>query len=521
MDKPVPKHITLLSKGKQTRKLLLGALKRNELFSGATPSQLNEMINAFRRVEITGPTTIIRQGTDQHAFFVVESGDLDVLVTEVQRTPTRNGMATRKVVRRTATLSKGNTFGERALMEERLSGSTFKTSGPCVLWTVDKGAFNTEFLTSQSLLKRRESVNRIRVAVEDSPYFRHLQGEDGAKENVINNFFTVDFKENETVVYEGSCGDNYYIVNKGILDVYRRVDNVQTSVKPDTLATLVDGKMTTQTGKQYIKIKTLHPGDMFGELSVKFPRRVNEERIVARSNCQLYAMERSHFQQLARTGAHHLQDRFNRYASQLHPLAGQHGHFKDERAMTIDDFFKCQGSDRWSEPAQNPSSSPNINPLVDSLDEGVLEGDGGATIGLLKLLFDIANTDHITTGCEHLLDFHDYFSLNVLMAKSHSEYEIAFRMMDTNRRGVITRSQLGIMLNTIAGYRGAGAMKRLSNDQTHKEIVKKLLLDEEGPGKGWLVGWLVGGVGLLSFCFCVLTLVLCPLSSVSVLCCAS
>jgi len=73
-------------------------------------------------------------------------------------------------------------------------------------------------------------------------------------------------------------------------------------------------------------------------------------------------------------------------------------------------------------------------------------------------------------------------------------------------------------LNTIAGYRGAGAMKRLSNDQTHKEIVKKLLLDEEGPGKGWLVGW---GVGLLSFCFCVLTLVLCPLSSVSVLCCAS
>ena len=95
MDKPVPKHITLLSKGKQTRKLLLGALKRNELFSGATPSQLNEMINAFRRVEITGPTTIIRQGTDQHAFFVVESGDLDVLVTEVQRTPTRTPTPTR------------------------------------------------------------------------------------------------------------------------------------------------------------------------------------------------------------------------------------------------------------------------------------------------------------------------------------------------------------------------------------------------------------------------------------------
>jgi CRP-like cAMP-binding protein len=477
-----PKHLTRLSKDKQTRKFLRGALKRNELFSGSTADQLNEMVDAFRRVEIKGKTTIIKQGHDQHAFFVVESGDLDVLVTEVQRTPTRNGMATRKVVRRTATLSKGNTFGERALMEERSSGSTFKTTGDTtVLWTIDKEDFNTEFLTSQSHLKRRESLNRIRKAVEGHPYFRHLQGEPGAQLNVIKNFFTVAFKKGETVVYEGSSGDNYYIVNKGTLNVYRRVDNVKTSLSSNDV--VID--MITDNGKEYVKIKTLNPGDMFGELVLKFPKRVNEERIVATSDCQLYAMERSHFQQLARTGAHHLLDRFNRYASQIHPLAGKHGHIENERAMTIDDFFKCQLSNRWSEPAN--IIAPNTNPLVDSLDEGVLDGDGGATIGLLKLLFDLANTDVINDGCEHLLDFHDYYTLNVLMSKNHSEYEIAFRIMDTNRTGVITRSQLGIMLNTIAGYRGAGAMKRVSNDQYHTEIVKELMKDDSGPGKICLI----------------------------------
>ena len=124
-----PKRLTLISKGSRTRELLMGALKRNELFSGATTAQLEEMVDAFRRVEILKSSTIIQQGRLQDAFYVVESGDLDVLVTETQRTPTRNGMATRKVVRRTATLSKGNTFGERALMEERKSGASFKTKG--------------------------------------------------------------------------------------------------------------------------------------------------------------------------------------------------------------------------------------------------------------------------------------------------------------------------------------------------------------------------------------------------------
>ena len=459
-----PKRLTLISKGSRTKELLMGALKRNELFSGATTAQLEEMVDAFRRVEILKSSTIIQQGRLQDAFYVVESGDLDVLVTETQRTPTRNGMATRKVVRRTATLSKGNTFGERALMEERKSGASFKTKGSCILWKVDKDVFNSQFLINQSHLRRRASQNRIRAAVQEHPYFRHLE-EEAAEENVIANFFTVDFDPGEVVVYEGSRGDNYYILNKGVLDVYRRIDNLDNV---DETYLGEDNKMITSKGrKRYVKVKTLNPGDWFGELALKFPSKVSEERIIARTPVQVYAMERSHFQQLARTGAHRLQERFNHYASKSHPLAGQYNHPKNERVMTNDDFFQCQMSKR-----------KDANELTDNVEEITNEKDRGATIGLLQLLFQLANTDVVSTG-PNLLDFHDYYTLNVLMAKSHSEYEIAFRIMDTNRSGVITRAQLAVMLNTIAGYRGSNAMKRQMNDKKHLELVKKLITSEE------------------------------------------
>ena len=472
---PPPKRLTSISKGKRTRELLMGALKRNELFSGATTDQLSEMVDAFRRVKVEKPSTIIRQGTDQQAFFVVESGDLDVLVTEVQRTPTRNGMATRKVVRRSATLSRGNTFGERALMEDRKSGASFKTNGPCILWQVDKDTFNAQFLVVQSHIRRRQSQNRIRAAVENHPYFRHLQDEK-AEENVIANFFTVDFKPGEVIVYEGSPGDNYYIVNHGILDVYRRVDNIGP-VKSEVLALNTNNQMETTTGKLYYKVKTLNPGEWFGELALKFPSKVSDERIVARTPVQVYAMERSHFQQLARTGAHRLLERFNHYASKIHPLAGKYHHSSTERVMTSDDFFRCQLSKRTH------STDGNFD-YIETIENIEHDSDKGATIGLLRLLFQLANTDVISTG-PNLLDFDDYYTLNVLMSKNHSEYEIAFRILDTNRTGVITRSQLGIMLNTIAGYRGAHALQRISNDEKHLQIVKKLITDEQGSGKNF------------------------------------
>ena len=155
------------------------------------------------------------------AFYVVESGELDVYVGEVQRTPTRQGMATNRVVRRTATLSMGNSFGERAISEKRESAATVRAASDCVVWMVDRDVFNAEFLVDKLKAKKRARQLIIRKALTNNPYFRHLQDET-AETAVIDSFFDVSFKPGEVCCGDGSHGDNYYIVDEGIVDVYRR-----------------------------------------------------------------------------------------------------------------------------------------------------------------------------------------------------------------------------------------------------------------------------------------------------------
>ena len=301
-------RLTSMSKGSKTCSLLRAALKRNELFAAATNKEIDQMIGAFRRIVLAPGALPMIQGKHQPAFYVVESGELDVYVGETQRTPTRQGMATRKVVRRTATLSTGNSFGERSISENRVSAATIRAASECVVWMVDKDVFNAEFLIDKSKRKRREAQQVIREALEKHPYFCHLQDE-AAERAVIDSFFDVRFQPNEVIVYDGSHGDNYYIVSEGTVDVYRKLepshcgknnnDPLMSSAGEINEKPLDHLIITTPSGKDYTRVRTLNSGDWFGELTLKFPNMVSQYRYIARTPCKLHAMERSYFQQVS------------------------------------------------------------------------------------------------------------------------------------------------------------------------------------------------------------------------------
>ena len=151
--------------------------------------------------------------------------------------------------------------------------------------------------------------------------------------------------------------------------------------------------------------------------------------------------------------------------------------------MTVDDFFRCQLAARENqEPHDKQAQSSNPTEGVDpdaphhSTPLSTMEErDKGATIGLLRLLFDMADTDSRTDG----LDFNDYYALNVLMSRPHSEYEVAFRILDTRNEGLISRKQLGLLMMTIAGYRG----QKLTQSHAQEQVVAKLISDDGPPIK--------------------------------------
>ncbi len=426
-------------------KLLRGALRRNELFSSmyleyasAKNDNYNtehNLVNSFERYEVKDGESICIQGKENNYFYVVEHGAFDVLVKEDVRVPTRYGMISKIKVRRIASLGIGNSFGERAILENTKSGMTVRATTNGVVWRIKREDVSKVLGSSKKNAVKNSLAWRKRVAreVNKHSFFRHLQ-QDSIKVRVINSFFPVVFKEGETVIHENALGDNFYIIDQGELDIYR---------------------VNSGSGNKLVHMQTLGPGDSIGELAIKFPNRVTDVKVKARTDVQLLAMERSKFQELSRTGAHVLYSRFKSYSSS-----------KDERGeplMTIDDFLQCQ------EDGISGTSNVFVSPE-----------NRGSTNNLLQMLFRVA-AHHSSTGERRYLDFNSYYHLNVLMHKSNSEYEIAFKIMDYDNNGRIDREELELLLSTIMRSRNMPADKARVT-----ELVDNTVPESVWRGRGYL-----------------------------------
>ena len=278
-------------------------MRRNELFSSmyleyasAKNDNYNtehNLVNSFERYEVKDGESICIQGKENNYFYVVEHGAFDVLVKEDVRVPTRYGMISKIKVRRIASLGIGNSFGERAILENTKSGMTVRATTNGVVWRIKREDVSKVLGSSKKNAVKNSLAWRKRVAREVNKHsFRHLQ-QDSIKGELSIHFFSC-FKEGETVIHENALEDNFYIIDQGELDIYR---------------------VNSGSGNKLVHMQTLGPGDSIGELAIKFPNRVSDVKVKARTDVQLLAMERSKFQELSRTGAHVLYSRFKSYSS--------------------------------------------------------------------------------------------------------------------------------------------------------------------------------------------------------------
>ena len=224
---------------------------------------------------------------------------------------------------------------------------TVRATTNCTVWRVkreDVSKALSDCSSKNSVTNSLSWRKRVSREVNKHSFFQHLHQEN-IKVRVINSFFPVRFKAGETVIHENGLGDNFYIIDKGELDIYR---------------------VNSGSGSKLVHIQTIGPGDSIGELAIKFPNRISDVKVKARTDVSLLAMERSKFQELSRTGAHVMYSRFKSYSSA-----------KDSRGeplMTIDDFLQCQ------EDGTSGTSNNYIPPE-----------NRGSTNHLLKMLFRVAS----------------------------------------------------------------------------------------------------------------------------------
>jgi putative ABC transport system ATP-binding protein len=122
-------------------------LKQCDVFSRLTTSTLTNIAEAMEKERHSTGTTIIRQGDEGDKFYLIKSGIVDVIVNQGQPDEAK-----------VAALSKGQFFGETALLTGAPRNATVVARQEVEVYTLDKPHFRAEIASSEPFRKELEKL---------------------------------------------------------------------------------------------------------------------------------------------------------------------------------------------------------------------------------------------------------------------------------------------------------------------------------------------------------------------------
>ncbi|KAJ3101297.1 hypothetical protein HDU97_001537 [Phlyctochytrium planicorne] len=217
----------VIPKSEEQRARIDASIRGNFLFRACDEEQYADVVAAMSEKKVVPGEEVIKQGGVGDFFYVVETGNLDVLVA-------RNGQAPIKVTDYTA----GGSFGELALMYNAPRAATVIATSDCVLWALDRVTFRRILMENTSRKRRMYEafLEEVPLIVSLEPYERHKIAD--ALESVV-------FNDGDVVIRQGESGENFYIIESG-----------------EAIVTQTDAE-----GVEHV-LPGLKKGDYFGELAL-------------------------------------------------------------------------------------------------------------------------------------------------------------------------------------------------------------------------------------------------------------
>ena len=170
--------------------------------------------------------TVITAGSTGDRFYLVRSGRLQAVAVD--------GTVL-------STMSAGEGFGELALLDGTPRTVTVQALEACELWSLDRSHFQRWIADRYEIAARIRADLGQRTALAALPFFRDLEGRE--LDAIAARLQARRYEAGDVVVQAGESGGGYYLIREGAADV-----------------TLPDGRF----------VRTLGPGDGFGELSLIF-----------------------------------------------------------------------------------------------------------------------------------------------------------------------------------------------------------------------------------------------------------
>ncbi|XP_052199818.1 protein phosphatase 2C and cyclic nucleotide-binding/kinase domain-containing protein [Diospyros lotus] len=218
------------------------------LFRKLTDSQCHVLLDCMQRVEVLPGDVIVEQGGEGDCFYVVGSGEFEVLATQEEK----DGGVPR--ILQTYTAEKLSSFGELALMYNKPLQASVRAVTSGTLWSLKRedfrGILMSKFsnLSSLKLLRSVDLLSRLTI----------LQ-----LSQIADSLSEVSFSNGQTIVNRDELLLGLYIIQKGQV---RITVDAEVIYKPNTGSLMGDNwkqDNDTQNNKELLVEKA--EGSYFGE----------------------------------------------------------------------------------------------------------------------------------------------------------------------------------------------------------------------------------------------------------------
>jgi cGMP-dependent protein kinase len=206
-----------VAKSAGVRELLVAGMNKNLLFKDCSSRYLDDFADVFAPKKFSGGSTVIQQGEQGEAFYIVESGALDVFInvgSGEDKVETQVGVP----------YGPGTGFGELALLYNCPRAATIRASENCVLWEISSTAYKG------LQLKQQQEAHSLKMAsLRNVTIGKKTLGEIlsiGDLESMALAVKTKSFPKGDVIIRQGEQGDVFYVITKGEVTVLKNKQKV-------------------------------------------------------------------------------------------------------------------------------------------------------------------------------------------------------------------------------------------------------------------------------------------------------
>lgn len=413
---------------RDSRSIIRDALKRTPIYAQVPDEyKRNHLLKSFRAKILEPGDVVFEQGQYGDQLYVIATGTVERFMQKGDEDPIL-----------LSTLGPRTTFGLTAFTFNTQRVSTIRAKERTLLWEVDKQTFEL-FKDSSS------DIKSITTAAERRALRRLLQNHflfnrlDKLGPNELDAFFHVKFRAGEDVFKQGDAGDNFYIIKSGELERHIR--------HPKGRHQTGENGIDRSDEEQLSRVKTLDPGQSFGELSLMYnaPRSAT---VRARTDAECWAISAESYHRLNLGGG----------TPRLHAIFKKNASVErdNEPYMTRADLLRfteinafpkeCRErlaallvslvtSNRASDPIARKRKAMTNDDSRRSPDGAQTDADGKAE-------------DYEDEGT--LMDYWEFVRFDIVLNNPNAEMDFAFRLADKSNAGFITLDDMEDLLQDYA-----------------------------------------------------------------------